>query len=663
MISADLSIALGGVLFAAVDALPDGSVFVLETDPAERFSRVHRFAPGPTPGSLVPAGAAASTSGALTLVEASKRDTFSLRAHDMLAVHRDEQDILYVATGDGDQVFAFELAYDAATLSLTPIAEVLPMRLFGGRGLIAGPGAQPHYDSSDIWVPLTSLRRPRFAASGTFSVDLLDGKTPDCVWHRLVLDAHVPPGCEIEVRSRARNEAAELPLAEWHPEPSPKRRAYGSELPWTDEARRAGLDTLELLFQRAKGRYLQLEITLRGTTRCSPRLRALRIWYPRFSYLERYLPAVYRENSESASFLDRFLSNPEGIFTEIEGRIGGAQALLDHRTAPADTLEWLASWFHVALDPAWDEEHRRLFIRHAAEFFEWRGTVPGLRMALRLATESCATDDTFSVKARPTEAVKIIERFRARPLPGAIFAQTSEADGLPLRITRAKWDPSLGAADLHRRWRELVGNELATFPIAAPENPAQRAQWSAFALEHLGFVPRPGDLESWRAMLQRRHPTLDHLNRAWDTSHTTWDTVTLPALLPAKPGALRDWIHFQSLVLPAQTTAHRFTVLLPQGTLGLKDREQRLDLVRRVVGLEKPAHTSFEVKFYWAFFRLGEARLGEGTIVDLGSRSPELLGPFVLDRHYIGSGYLAPEHSPRSDRSCGCASSTRGEKQ
>jgi phage tail-like protein len=659
----DLSLALGAGHFVAVDALPDGSVLLLDSDPAERFSRVQRFAPGATPGTLIPAGPPASTSGAQMLVEDSKRATFRLLAHDMLAVHRDGQDVLYVASHEGDQVFAFEVTYDASSLTLTPIVEVLPMRLYGGRGLIAGPQAQPHYDSTDIWVPLTSLKRPRFAAMGTFTIDLLDGKTPDCVWHRLVLDAHVPPGCDIEVRSRARNDAGELSFSEWQREPNPKRRPFGSERPWADDVRRAGLDTLELLFQRATGRYLQLEITLLGTTRCSPRIRAIRVWYPRFSYLERYLPAVYRENAESASFLDRFLANPEGIFTEIEGRIAGAQALLDHRTAPPEALEWLASWFHVALDPAWDEKRRRLFIRHAAEFFEWRGTLPGLRMALRLASEHCANDGTFSVKARRTEAIRIIERFRSRPLPGAVFTETSAADGLPLRTTKVTWDPSLGAADLHRRWRELVGDDGAMFPIVAPAGAAARAQWSAFALEHLGFVPRAGDLESWRATLQRRYPTLDHLNRAWDTTHPTWDTVVLPTMLPVKAGALRDWIHFQSMVLPAQTTAHRFTVLLPQGTLGMKEREQRLDLIRRVVALEKPAHTAFEVKFYWAFFRLGEARLGEGTIVDLGSRSPELLGPFVVDRHYLGSGYLAHEHPPRTSRSCGCESSNRGEKQ
>jgi phage tail-like protein len=377
--------------------------------------------------------------------------------------------------------------------------------------------------------------------------------------------------------------------------------------------------------------------------------------------MERYLPAVYRENAESASFIDRFLANTEGFFTEIEGRIAGVEALFDYRSAPADALEWLAGWFHVALDPAWDERRRRLFIRHAAEFFEWRGTIPGLRIALRLATEGCADESTFSLDPRPTEGIRIIEGFRTRPLPGVVFVGANEADGLPLQVTKATWDPTLGAADLQRRWRELIGDPAATYPITAPADATMRATWTSFSLSQLGFVPRSGDASRWQTMLQRRYPTLDHLNRAWKTAYTAWDAVLLPTVLPDAPALLKDWIQFQSVVLPAYDVAHRFTVYLPQGTLGQRDRDARIDLVQRIVALEKPAHASFSVKFYWAFFRVGEARLGEGTVVDLGSRSPELLAPFVLDRHYLGSGYLGDEHAARSSSSCACAPSTRGE--
>jgi hypothetical protein len=284
-------------------------------------------------------------------------------------------------------------------------------------------------------------------------------------------------------------------------------------------------------------------------------------------------------------------------------------------------------------------------------------------MALRLATEACADESVFEPLAGPAGGIRVVERFRTRPLPGLVFTGLSQADGLPLRATRAKWDPAQGAADLHRRWREKTKDTAAVYPLAPPADPEARALWTAFSRDELGFVPRAGaDLaDRWRATLQRRYPSLDHLNRAWGTSFATWSEVSPPAELPQRPAALRDWIHFQGLVLPAQDAAHRFTVFLPQGSLGLVDREKRVDLVRRVVALEKPAHTAFDVRFYWAFFRVGEARLGEGTVVDLGSRSPELLSPFVLDRNYLGSGTLASEPAGRRTSStCGCSPSSRG---
>ena len=67
-----------------------------------------------------------------------------------------------------------------------------------------------------------------------------------------------------------------------------------------------------------------------------------------------------------------------------------------------------------------------------------------------------------------------------------------------------------------------------------------------------------------------------------------------------------------------------------------------MDLSRRVVELEKPAHTVFDVKFYWAIFRVGEARLQVDTLIDQGSRAPQLLPKLILGQGFVGQSYLAP---------------------
>jgi hypothetical protein len=64
----------------------------------------------------------------------------------------------------------------------------------------------------------------------------------------------------------------------------------------------------------------------------------------------------------------------------------------------------------------------------------------------------------------------------------------------------------------------------------------------------------------------------------------------------------------------------------------------------------------FEVRFYWDAFRVGEARLGADTLIDLGSRSPLLLRPTVLDHAHLGENVLPrPDLERRvmpSDKGC-----------
>jgi phage tail-like protein len=516
----------------AIETLSDEKVFILDgkkmrdDESSPFYSRIFLFDVEKQTYQIF------KTSSLLALLGKDADSKMRLDAHDIafVAAKQNDEKILgklYAASSGGNQTFAFEVKEHETGFELQPLSEFLPMRLFGGKGIVAA-GEQVFYDFDNRWIPLIQQRRPRFAGEALIITDKFNGKEPDCVWHRLLIDACIPPETKAEVWSRAANSEDELELTEWQHEPSLYLRGNGSELPFAKRLTRtknqpdkkqtvSGDGTWELLFQKAHGQYLQLKLRLSGNERSTPRLFAMRIYYPRFSYSKNYLPAVYREDELSASFLERFLANVEGTYTAIEDKIAAVQMLFDARSVPAESLDWLASWFGVALDPAWDEAKRRLFIQNAPLFFQYRGTLRGLLMALHLAFDSCADKKIFDedrFQSKNPRSIRIVEKFQTQ------IATTSQ---------------------------------------------------------------------------QR------------------------------------------------QDAAHRFSVLLPYmktAASHLKDPQEQIEFARRIVTLEKPTHTVFDVKFYWALFRIGEARLGEDTLLDEGSRSPQLMPPMILGQNYVGESFI-----------------------
>lgn len=430
--------------------------------------------------------------------------------------------MLYIARSDGNQVIAFEM--NRAELKLDAQKDYLPLRRWEAKALVAVDG-KVYYDFADRWVPLQIFVDCRYERRGVLATpaDFLPGNrgqqfdsgAPGCVWHRLFLDADIPPGTAIFVRARAADDRTLLAKTTWQLQPRPYLRSGGAELPFhtTDMAKDGSRQgTWELLFQEIKGRYIQIELTLEGSGRSTPKLYALRAWYPRFSYLDHYLPMIYREDPAPAAFLERWLANFEGFYTNIEDKIEHLPRLLDPRTTPTETLDWLASWLGLALDPLWTEERRRFFIRHAYELYSRRGTVPGVEIALRLYLDEEVGEWLFDPACWGNTNVRIVERFLTRNVDPRIYGDPTQAQ----------------TAD-------------------------------------------PAD------------------------------------------------------------SAHRFTVLLPHA---LTDEQQQM--AERIIELEKPAHTAFDLKRYWDLFRVGEARLGLDT--QLGETT--LISPLVLGSSILPDAYL-----------------------
>ncbi len=706
-LSADLAVPLAPAS-VAVEALPDGSALVLESDPALSYSRVVRFLDGERVGE-------ASLEGVLTRVPGGDGGT-DVAGHDFAFLAEPAErgmvrGALHVAARSGQQVFVVDLEAGLDGLSLDVRPRFYPLRQYGGKALIAGAG-DAYYDFGERWLPVAEQPRRRFVEKGTIDGLVFDGRQPGTVWHRVMLDACVPDEGALAVASRSADQRAELAGMPFEREPAPHLRPSGSELPFQRpwhgrQGAPDGTGTWELLLQGTAGRFLELRLTVSGNGRRTPRLRALRLYYPRFSYLGEYLPGVYRQDAVAASFLDRFLANPEGLYTALEGRIEHAETLFDARTAPREYLEWLAGWLGAVLDPEWGEARRRLFLAHAAELFRWRGTPAGLLAALRLAVDPCPGERIFASlpgcacdQSLDGAGVRVVERFLTRRLPAVALGDATEpeAPGPGLVLPEEPWRPAHGAGALHRAYRRFLAGrydagtapaierlaaawqrrlssfEQVTFEPLTPPEPAAGDDRAAF-IRGLGFhyaEVGAGDAAAFRGFLRRRYRRIESLNRAYQKAEgsalESFDGVALPAVLPEQQAALTDWIHFVSLALPLRRNAHRFTVLIPAWPGEAQEqRQRRRALAEEVVRRQKPAHAAFEVKLYWALFQVGAARLGLDTVVGEGSRFVAL----ALGEGYLGDSFLAgapaaepPWCSPgRATAGCGACAGISGCKE
>lgn len=587
----------------AVQGLPDDSVLILGSSADGGHSVIVRYRDGAFSNRVDLAGG---------ILDRVLEDPHIL-AHDFafLAAPTDYPDQVYgelslvLEGGNQALVFGLHAFHDEFELTLRP--RYVPLRRFSGKALVSGIDAV-YYDLGDRWYPLTAQPRCRFAAGARLEGLVFDGGEPGCVWHRVLLDACIPKGASVEVYTRAGEDRTRLDELEWTREPTPYLRGDGAEVvlyrPFSDdELAIAGTGTWELLVQQATGRYIELALVLAGDGRTTPRIRAMRLYYPRYSYLQHYLPAVYREEPHSASFLDRYLANAEGIFSTVEDRIARAEAYFDSRTVPGESLAWLASWLGAALEEDWDEPRKRLFIENAPLLFRWRGTLIGMRALIRLATEPCPDEGLFDELRAPQASgqaalggrqVRIVERFLYRELPGVVIGDPT--GGVQLQtLAIADVAQELGdAAQLNEAYRAFLERRYAAL-ASTGETPMEaldakwgttyvsfteiaftsqlpsggaRSDWLAFVQRELAlsraWAPAQGAYAlhvRYQEFLRRRYAAqaaatssataaannaaaLDALNAAWGTGYTAFEQIRFSPVLPASPGVVQDWLAF-----------------------------------------------------------------------------------------------------------------------
>src|SRR5262249_37400062 len=121
----------------------------------------------------------------------------------------------------------------------------------------------------------------------------------------------------------------------------------------------------DFLVQSREGQYLWLKLELSSDGYSSPLVRALRVYFPRDSYLH-YLPAIYAADDESRWFLERFLSIFQTEWDALEQRFETMARYFDPAAVPAGPfLEALAGWLALPLEKTWAAAQQRVLLQAA----------------------------------------------------------------------------------------------------------------------------------------------------------------------------------------------------------------------------------------------------------------------------------------------------------
>jgi len=376
------------------------------------------------------------------------------------------------------------------------------------------PSLPPYYAFGNSLYPLLPLSLNSLASFGStdpFAPKLIDSGSSGTTWHRLFMEASLPPNCGVLVSLAASNKPSDFsnttnPVP-WYPHvfgntnsavPTPSGTPQGV---WISEACEVPFATgllgedpvpgtrglFMVLIQRAgvavrnlRGRYLAIRVQLFGDGRSTPEIAAVRVHGPRFSYVDHYLPELYRENTfgDAASapgastrpdFLERFINIFEAQLTRIEDRIANSYLLTRPESTPDAAIPWLGGW--IGADPTlYPPGRQRALLMAAPEVHRKRGTVAGITKAIDIATNGLATQG----------AVIVVEAFRLRHTFATIL-------GADLSISN---DPLLPGYSGNAN--SFVGDTLF---LGDPRNPD-------FLAEFAQTVSLPGEQSEVQAFLE-----------------------------------------------------------------------------------------------------------------------------------------------------------------
>ncbi|CAG0986570.1 hypothetical protein METP2_02310 [Methanosarcinales archaeon] len=306
-----------------------------------------------------------------------------------------------------------------------------------------------------VYLKYSKINRPDKSGlfSGHYISKPINSASLKTRWHRFLLEGRFEEGTQVDfsyyISDNINTNIGDLDENEWH-----------KGLPGSSSIQ--GTYRRDALFLKDnEGQYLWFKISLTGNETRSPVLNSIRLFFPRFSYLDN-LPAIYQEDAASREFLERFLSIFESIFYEIDFKVEHLGRFFDSLGAPPEFLSWLGYWLSITWDENFSEKMRRLYIRRAILLYKKRGTKEGLEeaIALFLYTKKHPEESLEDIIANfKQEKPYIVENFNARRIP-------EDKKCMPCLKVKDLYFPPF---DAKTTTDVLFGNDLFSFFVLLPD--------------------------------------------------------------------------------------------------------------------------------------------------------------------------------------------------
>ncbi len=228
------------------------------------------------------------------------------------------------------------------------------------------------------------------STSGVFYSSVFDSLDKQTIWYKLTVDADIPNNTTIRLTFFANDEPYILDangekLDIYYIVRSLDIPVYEKDALFKSCSTETIINPEEEVFRTLKGRYFWFKAEFFAQHSVLPSIKTVKAYIKGKHWIE-YLPEIYRQNTKSASFTERYLSIFQSLYEDMETKIDNLDVLFNPDVANREFLEWISSWVGINDCYMWNDAQLRYLLKNIVSIYKIFGTKESISKMVELYT-------------------------------------------------------------------------------------------------------------------------------------------------------------------------------------------------------------------------------------------------------------------------------------